>query len=174
MSLQFSPQEIAETIRMVQMERLDIRTITLGVSLRDCAHPDIKVAARKAYDKICRRASGLVAAGRAIEQDYGIPVINTRVSVTPVALVAESCDSDDYTVFARELDRAAAEVGVNFLGGFSALVHKGATPGDDALIASIPRALAETERVCASVNIGTTRAGINMDAVATLGETIKE
>jgi uncharacterized protein (UPF0210 family) len=172
MALQFSPEEIVETIRMVQMEKLDIRTITMGISLRDCAHPDLKVAARKAYDKICRRASRLVAAGQEIEREYGIPIVNTRVSVTPVALVAESSDADDYTAFAVELDRAAAEVGVNFLGGFSALVHKGATPGDEALIASIPRALSETGRVCASVNVGTTRAGINMDAVAQMGETI--
>jgi uncharacterized protein (UPF0210 family) len=172
MSLQFSPQEIVETILMVQMERLDIRTITMGISLRGCAHPDLRVAARKAYDKICRSASRLVAAGQEIEREYGIPIVNTRVSVTPVALIAESSGADDYTEFALELDRAAAEVGVNFLGGFSALVHKGATPGDAALIASIPRALAETERVCASVNVGTTRAGINMDAVALMGETI--
>jgi uncharacterized protein (UPF0210 family) len=172
MSLQFSPQEIVETIRMVQMERLDIRTITMGISLRDCAHPDLRIAARKAYDKICRSASRLVAAGQEIEREYGIPIVNTRVSVTPVALIAESSGADDYTEFALELDRAAAEVGVNFLGGFSALVHKGATPGDAALIASIPRALAETERVCASVNVGTTRAGINMDAVRLMGETI--
>lgn len=174
MTLQFSPQEIVETIRMVQMEKLDIRTITMGISLRDCAHPDLAVAARKAYDKICRNAQRLVAVGREIEHEYGIPIVNTRVSVTPVALVAESSGADDYVEFARQLDRAAAEVGVNFIGGFSALVHKGATPGDRALIDSIPAALAQTERVCASVNVGTTRAGINMDAVARMGEIISE
>ncbi len=130
MSLKFSPSEIVETIRMVQMEKLDIRTITMGISLRDCAHPDLAVAARKAYDKICREAARLVEAGAEIEREYGIPIVNTRVSVTPVALVAESSGAADYTAFAVALDRAAAEVGVNFIGGFSALVHKGATPGD--------------------------------------------
>jgi uncharacterized protein (UPF0210 family) len=172
--MQFSAQEIIETIRMVQMENLDIRTITLGISLRDCAHPDLDQAATRIYDKICRTAGRLVAVGREIEREYGIPIINTRISVTPIALVAESADRDDYVVVARALDRAAREVGVNFLGGYSALVHKGMTRGDRALIASIPEALAETERVCASVNIGTTRAGINMDAVAEMGRVICE
>ena len=174
MSIQFSPQEILETIRMVQMENLDIRTITMGVSLRNCAHPDLEVAAAKAYEKICRSAERLVAVGDEIERDYGIPIINKRVSVTPVALVAESSTSRDYVAFARALERAAATVGVNFLGGFSALVHKGMTPGDEALIDSIPEALAVTERVCASVNVGTTRAGINMDAVRRMGEIVCE
>jgi hypothetical protein len=174
MAIQFSPQEIIETIRMVQMENLDIRTITMGVSLRNCAHPDLDIAAGKAYDKICRAAARLVDVGAEIEREYGIPIINKRVSVTPIALVAESSQSDDYVVFAEHLERAAAEVGVNFLGGYSALVHKGATPGDDALIASIPQALSVTERVCASVNIGSTRAGINMDAVARMGEVVCE
>lgn len=174
MPIRFSAQEIVETIRMVQMDKLDIRTITMGISLRDCAHPDLAVAGRKAYDKICRSARGLVGAGEAIEHEYGIPIVNTRVSVTPVALVAESSAADDYSEFAIWLDRAAAEVGVNFIGGYSALVHKGATPGDRALIDSIPAALAATERVCASVNVGTTRAGINMDAVARMGEIISE
>ncbi len=174
MAIQFSPQEILETIRMVQMENLDIRTITMGVSLRNCAHPDLRTAATQAYDKVCRSAERLVSVGQQIEREYGIPIINKRVSVTPVALVAESSASEDYVLFAEHLERAAAEVGVNFLGGFSALVHKGTTPGDEALIASIPEALATTERVCASVNIGTTRAGINMDAVARMGEVICE
>lgn len=174
MSLQFSPQEIVETIRMVQMENLDIRTITMGVSLRDCADPNIEVSARKAYEKVTRAAGRLVAVGDEIEREYGIPIINKRISVTPVALVAESSQSDDYVVFAEALDRAAREVGVNFLGGFSALVHKGATRGDRALIASIPEALRVTERVCASVNVGTTRAGINMDAVAEMGRIVCE
>ena len=173
MAIQFSTQEILETIRMVQMENLDVRTITMGVSLRACSHPDIKIAAAKAYDKICRSAERLVAVGNEIESEYGIPIINKRVSVTPIALVAESSTSDDYVIFAEQLERAAANIGINFIGGFSALVHKGTTPGDDALIASIPRALATTERVCASVNIGTTRAGINMDAVRRMGEVVK-
>ena len=174
MPMQFSAQEIIETIRMVQMENLDIRTITLGISLRDCAHPDLSVVATKVYDKICRRASRLVAVGEEIERDYGVPIINKRISVTPIALVAESADAGDYVAVARAMDRAATEVGVNFIGGFSALVHKGATAGDQALLRSIPEALATTERVCSSVNVGTTRAGINMDAVAYLGEIIRD
>jgi len=168
----FSAQEIVETIRMVQMENLDIRTITLGISLRGCAHPDLQTMAAKVYETVCRRAGGLLAAGDAIEREYGIPIINKRISVTPIALVAESSAADDYVPVAEALDRAAAEVGVNFIGGFSALVHKGMTGGDRALIASIPAALAATERVCASVNIGTTRAGINMDAVAEMGRVV--
>ncbi len=170
----FSPQEIVETIRMVQMENLDIRTITLGISLRDCAGGSVNDLARKAYDKICRKGQGLVAAGEAIAHEYGIPIINKRISVTPVAIVAESTGTEGYVHIARALDRAAAEVGVNFIGGYSALVEKGATPGDVALIDSIGEALAETQRVCSSVNIGSTRAGINMDAVARMGEVIRE
>ena len=158
MPMQFSPQEIIETIRMVQMEKLDIRTITMGISLRDCSHPELKVAANKAYDKICRVAGRLVAVGDEIEREFGIPIVNKRISVTPIALVAESSSDELYVLFAQALDRAAREVGVNFLGGFSALVQKGMTKGDRALIASIPQALSETERVCASVNIGSTRA----------------
>ncbi len=159
---------------MVQMESLDIRTITMGVSLRGCADPDPKKSATKAYDKVCRSAARLVAVGEEIEREYGIPITHKRVSVTPISLVAESSATDDYVVFAEWLERAAVEVGVNFLGGFAALVHKGATPGDEALLKSIPRALASTERVCAAVNIGTTRAGINMDAVARMGEIVVE
>ena len=174
MSLSFSPQEILETIRMVQMEKLDIRTITMGISLRDCAHPDLKAAAIRAYDKICRKAARLVAVGAEIEREYGMPIVNQRISVTPIALVAEASDADNYVLFAEYLDRAAREAGVNFIGGFSALVHKGMTPGDRALIASIPQALAITERVCSSVNVGTTKAGINMDAVAEMGRTVVE
>ena len=174
MPMQFSAQEIIETIRMVQMENLDIRTITLGISLRDCAHPDLQVVAAKVYDKICRLGSRLVPVGEEIERDYGVPIINKRISVTPIALVAESAAAGDYVAVARAMDRAATEVGVNFIGGFSALVHKGTTRGDQALLNSIPEALATTERVCASVNVGTTRAGINMDAVARLGDIICE
>jgi uncharacterized protein (UPF0210 family) len=173
-SLSFSPQEILETIRMVQMEKLDIRTITMGISLRDCAHPDLKAAATRAYDKICRRAARLVAIGAEIEREYGLPIVNQRISVTPIALVAEASAAADYVLFAEYLDRAAREVGVNFIGGFSALVHKGMTPGDRALIASIPQALASTERVCSSVNVGTTKAGLNMDAIAEMGRTVVE
>jgi uncharacterized protein (UPF0210 family) len=172
MAIQFSPEEILETIRMVQMENLDIRTITMGISLRNCADPSLEAAAKKSYEKICRSAARLVAVGDEIEREYGIPIINKRVSVTPVALIAEASGADDYVLFAEYLERAAREIGVNFLGGFSALVHKGTTPGDDALISSIPEALAVTERVCASVNVATTRAGINMDAVARMGEIV--
>lgn len=172
MAVPFSPQEIVETIRMVQMENLDIRTITMGVSLRDCAHPSIRKAAVKAYDKVCRAAGRLVAVGEEIEHEYGVPIVNKRLSVTPIALVAESSGTEGYIAFAEQLDRAAAEVGVNFLGGFSALVHKGTTPGDRALLESIPAALAATERVCGSVNIGSTHAGINMDAVAEMGRIV--
>jgi uncharacterized protein len=170
----FSPQEILETIRMVQMENLDIRTITMGISLRDCSDRDIHSTARRAYDKICRLGGKLVRTGEDIAAEYGIPVINKRISVTPAALVMESADSEDCLVFAQALDRAAREVGVNFLGGYSALVQKGMTRGDRALIASIPEVLANTERVCASVNVGSTKAGINMDAVAQMGRVISD
>jgi len=174
MPIPFSPQEIVETIRMVQMENLDIRTITMGISLRDCAHHDLETAGVRAYDKICRLAGRLVEVGDEIESEYGIPIVHTRISVTPVSLVAESSGAESYVRFAEHLDRAAAAVGVNFLGGFSTLVHKGATPGDRTLIASIPETLSTTERVCASVNVGTTRAGINMDAVAEMGRIVCE
>jgi uncharacterized protein (UPF0210 family) len=173
-ALSLSAQEIVETIRMVQMENLDIRTITLGVSLRGCAHPDGAQLAARIYDRVCRAAGRLVAVGEAIEQEYGIPIINKRVAVTPIALIAETAGAADLLGIARALDRAAAEVGVNFIGGYSALVQKGHTPGDAALIRSIPEALAVTERVCASVNIGSTRAGINMDAVAEMGRVVVE
>jgi uncharacterized protein (UPF0210 family) len=172
--LSFQHEEILETIRMVQMENLDIRTITMGISLRDCGAEDLKTCATRAYDKICRLAAKLVQVGEEIERDYGVPIINKRISVTPIAMVAESSHADDYTLMAEYLDRAAQEVGVNFLGGFSALVQKGYTRGDRALIASIPEALAITQRVCASVNVGTTKAGINMDAVAEMGRVIKQ
>jgi len=167
-------QEIMETIKMVQEEKLDIRTITMGISLRDCSDPDPNKAARKIYEKVTRMAGNLVPVGENIAREFGIPIVNKRISVTPVSLVAECTDCDDYLLFARTLDRAAREVGVNFIGGFSALVHKGMTGGDNKLIQTIPRALAETERVCASVNVATTKAGINMDAVYLMGKVIKE
>jgi uncharacterized protein len=173
-SVHFEPEEILETVKMVQMENLDIRTITMGISLRDCSHPELAQAAQRAYDKICRYAEQLVSVGDALEREYGIPIINRRISVTPIALVAESCAADNYVVMAQALDRAAAAVGVNFIGGFSALVHKGLTPGDRKLIDSLPQALAVTERVCASINVASTRAGINMSAVGRMGEIIRE
>lgn len=169
-----SVQEIMETIRMVQQENLDIRTITMGISLRDCSHSDNKTAGQKIYDKITRLARNLVRIGEEIEREYGIPIVNKRISVTPISMVAESCDDDDYVAFAEIMDKAAAEVGVNFIGGFSALVHKGFTRGDKNLLAAIPQALATTNRVCSSVNVATTKAGINMDAVYQMGRIIKE
>lgn len=164
--------EILQTIEMIDQQHLDIRTITMGISLRDCAHPDIKVSCEKIYNKIVTKARLLVKTGEDIEREFGIPIVNKRISVTPIALVAESSEADSYVAFAIALDRAAKEVGVNFIGGFSALVHKGFTVGDRKLIMSIPEALSVTERVCASVNVATTRAGINMDAVKLMGEIV--
>lgn len=165
--------EILETIKMIHEENLDIRTVTMGISLRDCCHPDGEACRRRIYDKITRCAEHLVTVGQNIEKEYGIPIINKRISVTPIALVAESSDEKDYSKFARTLDMAAEAVGVNFIGGFSALVHKGYTVGDGRLIHAIPEALATTGKVCSSVNIATTKAGINMDAVAEMGRVIK-
>ena len=166
--------EILQTIRMIDQQHLDVRTITLGVDLLDCCDADPAAACRKIYDKITRAARDLVRTGEAIEAEYGIPIVNKRISVTPIALVAGASETEDYVPFAKALDAARAETGVDFLGGFSALVQKGMTPADRRLIAAIPRALAETELVCASVNVGSTKAGINMDAVALMGQTIKE
>ena len=169
-----STGDILETIQMIREEHLDIRTITMGISLRDCAAEDINRLCQRIYDKITRTAENLVRTGEDIERDFGIPIINKRISVTPIAIVADACRAQDYTPIAKTLDRAAAETGVNFIGGFSALVHKGFTPGDRTLIDSIPEALAVTERVCSSVNVATTKAGINMDAVAMMGGVIKK
>lgn len=166
--------DILETIKMIEQENLDIRTITMGISLRDCCGDDLQAVCGKIYDKITRYARDLVPVGEAIERKYGIPIVNKRISVTPIALVAESCGSEDITEIARTLDRAAKTTGVNFIGGYSALVHKGYTKGDRRLIDSIPQALAETDLVCSSVNIGSTRAGINMDAVREMGEVVKK
>jgi uncharacterized protein (UPF0210 family) len=168
------PNEILETIQMVRMEHLDIRTVTMGLRLRDCADRDIDVFNANIRKKITSRARDLVRVANEVQNLYGIPIVNKRISVTPIAIAAESCDAADLVSVARTMDEAAREVGVNFIGGFSALVHKGATPGDLRLIRSIPEALARTEKVCASVNVATTKAGINMDAVRMMGETIKE
>ena len=165
---------ILETIRMIEQQNLDIRTITMGISLRDCCHSDIKISSQKVYDKIARLAQNLVPVGLEIEKKYGIPIVNKRISVTPISLVAESCDSADYVPFAEALDRAGAACGVDFIGGYSALVHKGYTTGDRRLIDSIPEALDVTKLVCSSVNIGSTRAGINMDGVREMGQIIKK
>lgn len=170
----FNGNEILETINMIAQENLDIRTITMGISLRDCASDSSKTASRKIYDKITRLAQNLVKTGEDIERDFGIPIINKRISVTPIALVAESCEEENYAVFAKVLDDAAKAVGVNFIGGFSALVHKGYTKGDKLLIKAIPEALSTTERVCSSVNLATSKAGINMDAVKEMGLIIKD
>ncbi|MBC1702179.1 PFL family protein [Listeria welshimeri] len=166
--------QILETIRMIEEEKLDIRTITMGISLLDCMDGDGEVARKKIYQKIVTKARNLVAVGEAIESEFGIPIINKRISVTPIAIIAGSNADTDYVEFAKTLDAAAKEVGVNFIGGYSALVQKGYTKGDEILIRSIPQALAQTERVCSSVNVGSTRTGINMDAVRQMGEVIKE
>jgi len=169
-----SQSEITETIRMIESEKLDIRTITLGISLRDCADSDGAVARRKIYDKITYCAKNLVRVGDEISIEYGIPIINKRIAVTPISIVAEPSGDENYVAFAQVIDQAAQAVGVNFIGGFTALVHKGFTKGDMRLMASIPEALATTERVCSSVNLATTKSGINMDAVKHMGEIIKE
>ena len=165
--------EILQTIEMIDQQHLDIRTITMGISLLDCADTDIDRSCTKIYDKICRLAGNLVKTGADIEAEFGIPIVNKRVSVTPISLVAASCGAPSYVPFAKALDRAAREIGVNFLGGFSALVQKGMTESDRTLIRSIPEALAETQLVCSSVNVGSTKAGINMDAVAEMGRVVK-
>ncbi len=166
--------EILETIEMIDQQHLDVRTVTMGISLLDCCDSDAAAACRKIYDKITRSAKDLVRTGEEIEAEFGIPIVNKRISVTPIALVAAASDAPDYVPFARALDAARAETGVDFVGGFSALVQKGMTPPDERLIRSIPEALAGTELVCSSVNIGSTKAGINMDAVALMGRVIKE
>lgn len=170
-----NPFEIIETIKMLDREHLDIRTITMGISLRDCSDPDIDTMCEKIYTKITTYAKDLVRVGEDIETEYGIPIINKRISVTPVSILCEHANSvEDCVKIAEALDRAAIATGVNFIGGYSALVHKHYTKGDEMLIKSIPQALARTQRVCSSVNVATTRAGINMDAVKQMGEVVKE
>ena len=169
-----SPEEILETIKMVTNENLDIRTVTMGISLRGCSHPDIAIFNDNVHARIMHHAENLVRTTEDIQRLYGIPIINKRISVTPIAIVAESSDAEDYCSVAETLDRAARDAGIDFIGGFSALVQKGMTPGDVKLIESIPRALATTKKVCSSVNVATTKAGINMDAVALMGRIIKE
>ena len=165
--------DIFQTLDMINKRHLDIRTITMGISLMDCADRDIQVCCQKIYDKITRCAKDLVRVGEDIEKEFGIPIVNKRISVTPIALVAAACDADSYVPIAKTLDEAAKYCGVNFIGGFSALVQKGCTVSDWKLIRSIPEAMAVTERGCASVNVGSTKAGINMDAVAEMGRIIK-
>ena len=165
--------DILETINMIQDEHLDIRTITMGISLLDCADSDIDRSCRKVYEKVTTRAKDLVAVGESIEKKYGIPIVNKRISVTPIAMLVAASGGDPVK-YAHALDKAAKAVGVNFIGGYSALVQKGFSAGDRELIQSIPRALSETEFVCSSVNIGSTKAGINMDAVKMMGNVVKE
>lgn len=170
----FNTSEIMETFKMIKEEHLDIRTITMGISLLDCADSNKDKSVAKIYDKITRYAEHLVETGEEISKRYGIPIINKRISVTPISLVAGASDATDYVCYAKALDKAAKETGVNFIGGFSALVHKGFSKGDMILINSIPAALAETERVCSSVGVATTKAGINMDAVKQMGHIIRK
>ncbi|OCG44652.1 hypothetical protein A9G28_02340 [Gilliamella sp. Fer1-1] len=167
-------KQILETIKMIEEEKLDIRTITMGISLLDCIDSDGEKARQKIYNKITLLAKHLVKVGEEITSEFGIPIINKRISVTPISLIASASDDKDYVAFAKTLDEAAKAVGVNFIGGFSALVQKGYHKGDEILINSIPQALAQTERVCASVNVGSTQTGINMDAVKQMGHIIKQ
>ena len=169
-----SLKDVLYTQDMIDKRHLDIRTITMGINLLDCCHEDVNECARRIYDKITRRAENLVKVGQDIEWEFGIPIVNKRISVTPIAQVAAACETDTYVPLALAMDKAAKECGVNFIGGFSALVQKGFTRADRVLIESIPEALALTERVCSSVNVASTRAGINMDAVALMGRIIKE
>lgn len=170
-----TPSEVLETNHMVEQENLDVRTITMGISLLDCADTDLKTCCDKIYNKITTCAKDLVATGEEISREIGVPIVHKRISVTPVSLVGATCchSTADYVQIARTLDKAAAAVGVNFLGGFSALVSKGMTPSDELLIRSIPEALASTDLVCSSVNVGSTKNGINMNAVRLMGDIIK-
>ena len=168
--------EVNETNNMITQEKLDVRTITMGISLLDCIDSSVEKVCENVYNKITTLAKNLVSTGKDIEKEYGIPIVNKRISVTPIALVGSAAckTTDDFVEIAKSLDRAAKEVGVNFLGGYSALVSKGMTKAEELLIRSIPKALAVTERVCSSVNIGSTKTGINMDAVRLMGSIVKE
>lgn len=172
--MQITPEEIAETLAMVGKQHLDIRTITLGLNLRGCTHEEVDVIARKVYDRLTTAAEKLVPTADQLEREYGVPIVNKRISVTPIAEICAATTTSDLSPIARAMDKAALEVGVDFIGGFSALVHKGASAADYKLMDSIPEALATTERVCSSVNVGSTRAGINMDAVLKMAGIIKK
>ena len=167
-------KDILATQDMIDKRHLDIRTITMGISLLDCAHEDVNECARRIYDKITRKAENLVKVGQEIEWEFGIPIVNKRISVTPIAIVGNACNTDSYVPLAIAMDKAAETCGVNFIGGFSALVQKGCTKGDWILMDSIPEAMKATNLVCSSVNVGSTKAGINMDAVAKMGQIIKK
>ena len=167
-------KQVTETIAMIEEQNFDVRTITMGISLLDCIDPDINKAADKIYKKVVEKAGSLVAVGDEIAAELGIPIVNKRVSVTPISIIGAATDATDYLPLAHALDKAANDIGIDFIGGFSALVQKGYQKGDKVLINSIPRALAETSKVCSSVNIGSTKSGINMTAVADMGRIIKE
>ena len=171
--MQITPAEVAETLAMVSKQNLDIRTITLGINLRGCVDADVNALASKVYDRMTSAAEKLVPTAEQLEREFGIPIVNKRISVTPIAEICAAVTADDLTPVAVAMDRAGKEVGVDFVGGFSALVHKGATRADHKLMDSIPTALAATDRVCASVNVGSTRAGINMDAAFKMAGVIK-
>lgn len=166
-------KQIQETLQMIDEEHLDIRTITMGISLFDCIDSNVTTACQRIYQKITTKARDLVKVANDIQMEYGVPIVNKRISVTPIALVAAAADTDNYVAYAKVLDQAATDLGIDIIGGFSALVQKGYQSGDKKLIASIPEALSETTKVCSSVNIGSTRAGINMDAVAQMGTVVK-
>ena len=174
MPMTLAPSEILETVKMLQLQNLDIRTITMGISLRGCRSDSLEQTRKKIFAAITSKAERLVRTGEDIEKEYGIPIINKRISVTPLAIIADGFGVEEMVELGCCLDEAARQCGVNFIGGYSALVHKGMTEGDLALIKSIPKTLTRTERVCASVNIGTTKAGINMEAVSLMGHIIKE
>jgi uncharacterized protein (UPF0210 family) len=169
----YTPQEILETIQMIENYHFDIRTVTMGINLMDCAGPDLNIVSQKIYAKIMNFASKLVETAQLMEHTYGVPIINKRIAVTPISLVAQTTKAEDFSKLAQTLDQAAADLGVDFIGGYSALVHKGATPSETRLIESIPEALASTQKVCSSVNVATTKAGINMDAVYQMAQVIK-
>ena len=168
--------EVTETNQMIEQENLDVRTITMGINLLDCADSDLNNCCKKIYNKITTYAKNLVKTGNDIASEFGIPIVNKRISITPISLVGASCCKTpaDYVTIARTLDRAAKAVGINFMGGYSAIVSKGMTPSDEMLIRSIPQALAETDLICSSVNVGSTKTGIDMDAVRLMGDIIKE
>lgn len=168
------PNEILETIKMVDTQNLDVRTVTMGISLLDCIEKDANKTAENIYNKIVSYGSDLVEVANRVSKRFGVPIVNKRVSVTPIAIIGNGTDATDYTIFAKALDRAAKKIGIDFIGGFTALVEKGYTKGDKYLIESIPKALKETDRVCSSVNVGSTKAGINLDAIKLMGQTVKK
>src|SRR5574344_835767 len=170
----FNKNDVLETITMIKLHNLDIRTVTLALSLRDCASSSVDEVCKNIYNKICNYTKNLCEFANDVENDYSIPIINKRIAVTPISLVGESCRDKDYVKIAKTLNNAAHEVGVDFIGGFSALVEKGFTKGDEALVNAIPEALAVTDRLCSSVNVATSKAGINMDAVLKMASIIKD